>query len=289
MSSRISTQTSTAVFSMQIERLKLALDGADAVVVGAGAGLSASAGLTYSGERFEKNFADFIQTYHIPDMYSGGFWPYASLEEYWAWWSRQIMVNRYERAPRPVYDSLLALLSGKDCFVLTTNVDHQFQMAGFEKSRLFYTQGDYGLWQCSGPCHSKTYDNRETVFRMAAEQRNMRVPSALVPYCPKCGRPMTMNLRCDGRFVEDEGWHAAAERYAGFLRRYSGLKILFLELGVGGNTPGIIKYPFWRMAAASPSAAYACINLEDVSVPQEIAGRSVCIRSDIGLVLSLLC
>ena len=205
MFSRILTRQSTAVYSAQIERLKQALDCADAVVIGAGAGLSASAGLTHSGERFETHFKDFADKYGIRDMYSGGFYPFASLEEYWAWWSRHIMVSRYERAPKPVYDDLLNLVEGKDYFVLTTNVDHQFQLAGFDKKRLFYTQGDYGLWQCSKPCHQRTYDNEETVQQMFAEQRDMKIPSELVPRCPVCGRPMTMNLRADDNFVQDEG------------------------------------------------------------------------------------
>ena len=247
MFSKTWTQPSTAVSSDPIEQLKGALASADAVVVGAGAGLSASAGMTYSGERFRRYFSDFQSRYDIQDMYSGGFYPFESLEEYWAWWSRQILVNRYEKAPKPVYGDLLKLIKDKDYFVLTTNVDHQFQLAGFDKQRLFYTQGDYGLWQCSGPCHQETYDNEETVRKMFAEQRDMRVPAELVPRCPRCGRPMTMNLRCDGTFVQDAGWHAAARRYEDFLRRHRGGRVLFLELGVGGNTPVIIKYPFWRM------------------------------------------
>ena len=206
MFSKTWTQPSTAVSSDPIERLKEALASADAVVVGAGAGLSASAGMTYSGERFRRYFSDFQSRYGIRDMYSGGFYPFESLEEYWAWWSRQILVNRYEKAPKPVYDDLLKLIKDKDYFVLTTNVDHQFQLAGFDKQRLFYTQGDYGLWQCSKPCHQETYDNQETVRKMFAEQRDMRIPTELVPRCPRCGRPMTMNLRCDDTFVQDEGW-----------------------------------------------------------------------------------
>ncbi len=269
----------------QIEQLKLALDQADAVVVGAGAGLSTSAGLTYSGERFQKNFGDFIEKYGIQDMYSGGFFPFESLEEYWAWWSRHIMVNRYERAPRPVYERLLALVEGKDYFVLTTNVDHQFQLAGFDKKRLFYTQGDYGLWQCSKPCHQETYDNEETVRRMVTEQRSMKVPAELIPRCPKCGRPMTMNLRSDNTFVQDEGWYAAQSRYEDFLRRHQGQRVLFLELGVGENTPVIIKYPFWQMTVRNPKAVYACINYGQAYAPKEIAKQSICIDSDIGEVL----
>ena len=286
MFSRGLTPKSTAISSNPIERLREALDTADAVVIGAGAGLSASAGLTYSGERFERYFSDFRAKYGIRDMYSGGFFPFDSPEEHWAWWSRQIMVNRYERAPKAVYDALLNLVKGRDYFVLTTNVDHQFQLAGFDKKRLFYTQGDYGLWQCSGSCHQETYENEETVRRMFAEQKDMRVPSALVPYCPRCGRPMTMNLRCDNTFVQDKGWYEAAGRYGDFLRRHTGTRVLLLELGVGGNTPVIIKYPFWKMAMQDKNITYACINQEEAYVPRELQKRSVCIAEDIGAVLS---
>ena len=288
MFSRSLTSVSTGACSEAVDRLREALERADAVVVGAGAGLSASAGLTYDGARFEEHFGDFIAKCHIPDMYAGGFYPFESLEEYWAWWSRQILLNRYEKAPRPVYEALLALVGERDCFVLTTNVDHQFQMAGFDKKRLFYTQGDYGLWQCSQPCHQETYDNEETVRRMAAEQRDMRVPPELVPRCPRCGRPMAMNLRCDGTFVEDEGWHAAAGRYAEFLRRHRGARMLFLELGVGGNTPVIIKYPFWQMTMHNRNAVYACINRGESFVPRGLRRRGIGISADIGDALALL-
>ena len=286
MFSRGLTPKSTAISSNPIERLREALDTADAVVIEAGAGLSASAGLTYSGERFERYFSDFRAKYGIRDMYSGGFFPFDGPEEHWAWWSRQIMVNRYERAPKPVYDALLNLVKERDYFVLTTNVDHQFQLAVFDKKRLFYTQGDYGLWQCSGPCHQETYENEETVRRMFAEQKDMRVPSALVPYCPRCGRPMTMNLRCDNTFVQDKGWYEAAGRYGDFLRRHTGTRVLLLELGVGGNTPVIIKYPFWKMAMQDKNITYACINQEEAYAPRELQKRSVCIAEDIGAVLS---
>lgn len=282
MFSRILTRKSTAVCSDQIERLKLALEECDAVVIGAGAGLSTSAGLTYSGERFEKNFGDFEKKYGIRDMYSGGFYPFESLEEYWAWWSRHIMVNRYERAPKSVYDNLRKLVEGKEYFVLTTNVDHQFQLAGFDKKRLFYTQGDYGLWQCSKPCCQRTYDNEKIVRRMWVEQRDMKIPSELIPRCPVCGKPMTMNLRADDTFVQDDGWYAAAQRHEDFLRRHDGLRVVFLELGVGGNTPVIIKYPFWKYTFENPNALYACVNFQEAFAPQEIAARSVCIKSDIG-------
>ena len=285
MFSRILTRKSTETYSERISRLKQALAEADAVIIGAGAGLSTSAGLTYSGERFQKNFGDFIRKYGIRDMYSGGFYPFETLEEYWAWWSRHIMINRYEKAPKPVYEELFELVKDKDYFLLTTNVDHQFQLAGFDKKRLFYTQGDYGLWQCSEPCCQKTYDNEEIVRRMVTEQKDMRIPTELVPYCPICGKPMTMNLRCDNTFVQDKGWYAAAQRYEDFMHRHRGMKSLFLELGVGGNTPVIIKYPFWQMTMQNPKAVYACLNLKDAAAPREIAEQSVCIQGDIGKVL----
>ena len=272
-----------------ITRLKEELDTADAVVIGACSGLSASAGFTYTGERFRQYFGDFIEKYGFHDMYSGGFYPFDGLEEHWAYWSRYIYINRYLDAPKPVYHDLLKLVQGKEYFVLTTNVDHCFQKAGFDKHRLFYTQGDYGLWQCSKPCHQKTYDNEAVVRRMMAEQKDMKIPSELVPHCPRCGTPMSMNLRADDTFVEDEGWHAAAQRYTDFLRRHEEQHILFLELGVGGNTPAIIKYPFWRMTYQNPKAVYACVNLSEAYCPKEIQKRAICIDGDIGKLLCELC
>lgn len=277
----------TGSYSDNIKKLRAALDSADAVLIGAGAGLSTSAGFTYSGERFDKYFSDFGAKYGFKDMYSGGFYPYKTPEEMWAYWSRYIMVNRYTDAPKPVYETLLSLVEGKDYFVLTTNVDHCFQKAGFDKKRLFYTQGDYGLFQCSEPCHNDTYDNEETVRMMAEQQHDMRVPTELIPKCPRCGRPMTMNLRSNDKFAEDEGWHLASERYENFIRTRRG-KLLLLELGVGYNTPAIIKFPFWQLAAYNPDATYACINYGEAVCPELIADRSVCIDADIGTVLDEL-
>ena len=270
---------------MQIPKLKTALDEADAVVIGAGAGLSTSAGFTYDGERFHQYFADFESKYGFHDMYSGGFYPYATPEEHWAYWSRYILINRYTDAPKPVYEALFRLVKDRDYFVITTNVDHCFQKAGFDKKRLFYTQGDYGLFQCSEPCCQETWDNEAVIRQMIAEQKNMKIPSALIPRCPHCGKPLTMNLRANDRFVEDEGWHAAAGRYANFLRTREGQKILFLELGVGYNTPVIIKYPFWQMTAKNPRATYACVNRGEVFCPDEIADRAICVDGDIGEVI----
>ena len=269
----------------EIEKLRKTLREADAIIVGAGAGLSTSAGFTYSGERFQQHFSDFIGKYGFTDMYSAGFYPFPTKEEKWAYWSRHIYYNRYVPAPKPVYDNLLKLLKGKDYFVITTNVDHQFQKAGFDKQRLFYTQGDYGLFQCAKPCHQKTYDNEDVIKRMIAEQMDMRVPSELVPKCPVCGGPMAMNLRSDETFVEDEGWHAASKRYEDFIRRHLNGKILFLDLGSGGNTPIVFKIPFIRWTMQNPNAVYATVNLGEAFTVDQIKDRSIVIDGDIGEVL----
>ena len=299
------TMKSTNNCFSEAERLKEELKTADALVVGAGAGLSASAGFVYTGERFRQYFADFEKKFDFHDMYSGGFYPYDTLEEHWAYWSRYIYINRYMDAPKPVYNKLYELVKDKDYFVLTTNVDHCFQKAGFDKQRLFYTQGDYGLFQCSEPCHQATYENREMIRKMVESQGyvidgngmlhvpegaapKMTVPSGLVPYCPNCGKPMSMNLRADDSFVEDEGWHRASERYADFLRRHQNRKVLFLETAVGFNTPTIVKYSFWHMVSEWKDAVYACLNYGEAYAPDEIRKKSICINGDIGEILNLL-
>ena len=282
------TRQSTQNFSAQVDKLRAALATADAVVVGAGAGLSTAAGYTYSGPRFSRLFGDFAARYGFSDMYSGGFYPYDTLEEHWAFWSRYVMCNRYDPIPGHVYQQLLDLLRDRDYFVLTTNVDHCFQRAGFDKQRLFYTQGDYGLFQCSRPCCQETWDNEDAIRAMVDQQSNLRISSELVPHCPHCGAPATMNLRSDGTFVEDEGWHKAAARYSEFLRRHEGMHTLYLEIGVGGNTPGIIKYPFWQMTAANPRATYACVNLGEACAPRELEHQSILIDASADEVVAQL-
>lgn len=254
-------------------------------MIGAGAGLSTAAGFTYSGERFQKNFADFEEKYGFHDMYSGGFYPYKTPEEMWAFWSRNIMVNRYTEPSKPVYDDLFSLVRDKDYFVITTNVDHRFQKSGFDKKRLFYTQGDYGLFQCSEPCCNETFDNEKIINQIYEQQKDMKIPPELLPKCPHCGNPLVMNLRTDDKFVEDEGWHKAAERYSEFIRSRKNSRVLYLELGVGYNTPAIIKYPFWQLTAENLNAVYACINVEEAICPQEIAAQSILIDGDIEKVL----
>lgn len=285
-------------YDNKIYKLKEQIDNADAVIIGAGAGLSTAAGFTYSGLRFEQYFADFADKYHFRDMYSGGFYPFNTLEEYWAYWSRYIYINRYMDAPFEVYDKLLSLVCDKDYFVITTNVDHCFQKAGFDKKRLYYTQGEYGLLQCCEPCHEYTYDNEALVTKMLISQGinpehfsidssvGMKISTDLIPHCPKCGKPMSMNLRADSTFVQDEGWYRASERYELFLRRHRNVNTLLLELGVGYNTPGIIKYPFWQMTARNDNITYACINMNETYVPDEIKRKSICIEDDIRSVIN---
>lgn len=286
MSTKKRIMKSTGTYWNKIEKVKELFKSAELVLIGAGAGLSVSAGFVYAGKRFEENFADFIEKYGFTDMYSGGFYPFETLEEYWGYWSRYIFINRYSGAQKDTYRKLYELVRDRDYFVITTNVDHQFQKAGFQKERLFYTQGDFGLFQCSVPCHETVYDNEEAIKEMVKEQRDGRIPSGLVPCCPVCGRPMAMNLRADSTFVEDAGWHRAAERYSQFLKRAGQKRTLLLELGVGMNTPGIIKYKFWELLGENPNAAYVCVNNGEAFAPPELADRSVIIRSDIGEMLN---
>ncbi len=308
MFSRTRTTEFTETFSdksEKIEKLRLVINTADKIIIGAGSGLSTAAGFIYFGERFERYFFDFKQKYNIRDMYSGGFYPFPNLEEYWGWWARHIYINRYMPPANNVYANLFSLVKDKDFFVLTTNVDHHFQFNGFDKKRLFYTQGDYGLWQCSDPCHEETYDNGEIVYKMLLSEGFLKeenesyavvspmcwktsIDSSLVPKCPKCGKPMTMNLRCDNTFVQDNGWYEAEKRYSKFIADCKNLKVLYLEIGVGMNTPVIIKYPFLKMTYENPNAFYGCLNIEPAYVPEEIKNRSVCINADVAKVIKKL-
>ncbi|MBR4401818.1 MAG: Sir2 silent information regulator family NAD-dependent deacetylase [Synergistes sp.] len=285
-----------------IERLKNEIGTADAIVIGAGAGLSAAAGFTYSGERFEKYFFDFAAAFGIRDIYSGGFYAFPDEETRWAWWARHIYYNRYVKAPGTVYMDLHELVTNKNYFVITTNVDHQFQKSGFDKKRLFYTQGDYGLFQNVNPENRRTYDNEGWVmqameaqgfvkdekgaFKVPADRKiYMKIPSALIPKCPDDGSHVAMNLRSDESFVEDEGWHRASAAYSEFLKKHEGMHILFLEIGVGMNTPVIVKFPFWQMTNDDPKAVYACLNYNEACCPQQIEKRSICIGGDCGKVI----
>lgn len=281
--------------------------------------MSISAGYTYSGERFDRYFRDFANTYGISDMYSGGFYDFPDLNVMWAWWSRHIYINRYMAPPKDTYSLLLNLLDGRDYTVITTNVDHCFQRAGFPDRRLFCVQGDLGLYQNSSAGTSRTYSNERDVKRMVLTQGftfdhatsdtaddwgalippdeaggweniSMTVPDDLVPYCPDDGSPMALNLRVDDTFVQDATWHECAQRYQTFLdtRRAcenDGSRTLFLDLGSGGNTPIIFKFPFMQWTYDNRNATYASINLGEAVTAPQIAGRSILINADIDATL----
>lgn len=289
----------------KIKKLSEEIDKSDAIVIGAGSGLSTSAGFTYTGKRLQKYFKDFVEKYNIPDMYSGGFMMMELDPQInWAYWARYIYINRYIKTPKPVYDKLYDIVKDKDYFVITTNVDHQFQMSGFDKNRLFYTQGDYGLFQTLDGENKKTYDNKDWVMKAMEAQGfikdkdgifqipsdgniKMSIPTELIPKSPG-GKDVKMNLRADDSFVEDRGWHLASDRYYEFLKNHEDKNMLYLELGVGSNTPVIIKYPFWQMTYENENATYVCLNYNEAFCPIEIENRSICIEKDIGEVLDII-
>jgi NAD-dependent SIR2 family protein deacetylase len=248
-------------FVLRLDKAKKAIDEADYIVIGAGAGLSTAAGIDYGGERFERYFKDFIEEYHFTDMYSSGFYPFKTSEEKWAYWARHVFANRYDVGKTDVYQKLLKLVEDKEYFVLTTNVEHQFWINGFEDERIFATQGDYGLLRCGRACHDKLYPNEDKVREWLENTKDFRIPSELVPVCPVCGEEMDLNLRKDNFFVEDDDWRVRNKRYYDFLDNIGG-KFVFLEIGVGFNTPGIIRYPFEQMTYSNPDATLIRLNLD---------------------------
>lgn len=240
-----------------IDRARELLRSADRVLIGAGAGLSAAAGLGVSGERFERLFAPFIERYGIADTYSGGFYPFPTPEDKWAWWAQHIWASCLEPGATPLYRALADWARTRDCFVITTNVDAQFEFAGFPQERLFVPQGDYRTIQCARGCHPRIYPVEEQVAAWREDlgahpdgtlARTRLSDPALVPRCPVCGGPMEMHLRIDATFVEDDAWHAARARYEEFLDGIRSQRTVLLELGVGWNTPVWIRYPFERIA-----------------------------------------
>lgn len=265
----------------QIKRAAEVIKDADYVLIGAGAGFSAAAGLEYSGKRFTENFKEFIDKYGMTDMYSSGFYPFPTQEAKWGYWSKHSMVNRINPPALPLYLKLLDIVKSKDYFVLTTNVDHQFYKAGFDDKRIFATQGDYGKIQCKAACHDKTYDAVELFEDMDKVRHDCLIPSSMVPKCPVCGGDMNMNLRSDGYFVEDESWNDATERYGEFLEKIKNGKTVLLELGVGFNTPIIIRYPFDRMTRDNESSTLIRINNGQAVVPASISNRCIGIDSDL--------
>lgn len=257
----------------------------DTIVVGAGSGLSAAAGFEYGGKTFMDNFKYMYDLYGYTNMYEASFHDFSTQEEKWGFFSKMIYLNRYQEKENKLYKRLFELIKTKDYFIITTNVDHQFQLAGVDKARLFYTQGDYGLFQCQTPCHNKTYDNEKIVKEMLKSLNNHKIPTSLIPRCPICGKPMTMNLRCDDTFVEDEGWHKAKQRYINFINKVKNKKVLYLELGVGNSTPGWIKYPFMNLTNENKNAMYVVVNEEKQFIPKVIEKKTIVINDNINNVL----
>ena len=267
----------------QIDRAAKNIRNTDCVIIGAGAGASTAAGIQYGGKRFTDNFAEFIKKYgeyYMTDMYAAGFYPYPSEEAKWGYWSKHALMNRFDPPALPLYTELYDLVKNKEYFVLTTNVDHQFYKAGFDEKRIFATQGDYGKIQCQKACHPKTYDAKDLFRKMDKARRDCLIPSELVPKCPVCGGNMAMNLRCDNYFVEDEAWHEAADRYAGFLEQNKDKKVVLLELGVGFNTPIIIRFPFEKMVRENSSYSLIRMNMDEAVVPESFGKRAIGIGGD---------
>ena len=279
-------------YDKQVSHAAELIEHAEIVLIGAGAGLSAAAGLTYSGPRFTNNFHEFIEKYgtmYMSDMYAAGFYPFPSQEAKWGYWSKHSMINRFLPPALPLYTQLYELVKNKDYFVLTTNVDHQFQKAGFDQTRIFATQGDYGNIQCEKGCHQKIYNAEELFRQMDEARKDCLIPSDMVPKCPVCGGNMTMHLRCDQYFVEDENWHEAAARYGAFLEKIRGKKGVLLELGVGFNTPTIIRFPFEKMVRENRNLSLIRLNLKEAVVPESLGSRAVGMNADMANVISDIC
>lgn len=256
---------------------------ADCVLIGAGAGASTAAGISMGGNRFTDNFAEFTKKYgghYMTDMYAAGFYPFPSEEAKWGYWSKAALFNQFDLPALPLYKELYDIVKDKEYFVLTTNVDHQFYKAGFDKNKIFATQGDYGKIQCQKGCHPKTYDAEELFRKMDKARKDCLIPSELVPKCHVCGGRMEMNLRCDNYFVEDEAWHESADRYADFLEQNKDKKVVLLELGVGFNTPIIIRFPFEKMVRENPAYSLIRLNMDEAVVPECFGKRAIGIGGD---------
>lgn len=271
-----------------IQKLKEEIENSEYILIGAGAGLSTSAGFLYDGKRFEDNFKDYIKKYGFTDMYSAGFYNFPTLEEYWAYFSLYVYINRYDIEENETYLNLYNIVKNKNYFVITTNVDGRFADSKFDKDKIFAVQGDFSLFQCSKPCRQETFYNEKYIREMIKYKKEMKIPTELIPKCPYCGRNMSMNLRADSTFVQDKNWDKQKLKYEKFLKNSNNSKILFLELGVGFNTPSIIKYNFWRMTLNNKKSVYASINLGECYSASDIEERSICIDADISEVLKKL-
>lgn len=267
-------------YSSRILQAKQAIKQADYIIIGAGSGLSTAAGLLYSGEKFEKDFREFIEKYHFDNLYSASFYEFKTQEEKWAFFAKMIKLNRYNEKPLKLYQELYEIVKNKEYFVLSTNVDGQFYNSGFDKDKIFEVQGDYSYLQCENACHNKLYNNKELVEKWLRNTKNCKIPSDLVMKCPVCGGNMDMNLRKDANFVQDKNWYRQSEKYEDFLSRSKGKNVVLLEIGVGFNTPGIIRFPFERMTAISEKTTLIRINKDYPNPMLEIKNKTISFDED---------
>ena len=272
-------------YNKRISEVKNLINEADYILIGAGSGLSTAAGLEYFGESFEKNFKEFIEKYNFPDLYSASFYDFNTQEEKWAFFAKMISLNRFNKEPLKLYQELYSLIKVKDYFVITTNVDGQFEKAGFEKERVFETQGDYAYLQCENACHNKLYYNYDLVNEWLKNTKDCKIPNNLVPKCPVCGGNMEMNLRKDANFVQDENWYKQDKRYGEFLDKSQDKNLLLLEIGVGFNTPGIIRFPFEQMVYNNINTNLVRINKDYAFTNKEIKNKTILFDEDVNTII----
>ena len=260
----------------EAEQLAALIQESDAIVVGIGAGMSAADGFLYIGERFEHAFPDFIEKYQLLDMLQASLYDFEDWEEYWAFQSRFVALNYLDQPLGASYVYLRELLAQKPHHIITTNADNAFAIAGYDSNNVFHIQGEYALWQCSNHCHQQTYRDDAKIRQMIAEQTNMRIPSELIPRCPKCNAPFEINKRNEEKgMVEDADFHAQAKRYHAFLDAHSKGKVLYLEIGVGHTTPQFIKHPFQQRVAENPDALFVTLNHKHYRIPLAIRPQTV--------------
>ena len=271
-------------YKLRINKMKQLLKEADCILIGAGSGLSTAAGLKYSGENFQKNYKEFMQKYHFEDLYSASFYEFKTQEEKWAFFSKMILLNRYNK-PLTLYKELYDIVKDKNYFVITTNVDGQFEISGFDKEKIFAVQGDYKYLQCENACHNKLYDNSEIVKKWTANMKECKIPSELVMKCPVCGGNMDMNLRKDDKFVQDENWYKQLKAYKDFLKEMKNKNVVLLEIGVGFNTPGIIRFPFEKMTIENSKTRLIRINKNYLKCFLDIADKAITFTEEVKQIL----
>lgn len=271
-----------------LKNIRNLIDKAEYILIGAGSGLSTSAGIEYSGERFENNFKEFIEKYHFTDMYSAGFYDFDTEEEKWAYWSKHMYLNNIGMDATDLYKNIFELVKNKNYFVITTNVDEQFYKSGFDKDKIFATQGSYRYIQCKNACHNKIYDATNIVKKMIENITDCKIPTKLVPKCPVCGGEMEVNLRKDAYFVQDDNWYKQDKKYGEFLDKTKNKRLLLLEFGVGFNTPGIIRFPFEQMTYQNENCILIRFNKDNCMTFLDIENRILKVEDHIKDIVSKL-